>query len=83
VKVAVIGSGLAAMAAAQALVARGLKPVVIDAGISAAENEVVRKLSQLQPNQWPGEDKKIAFKNHTVHGFPKKLSPRPPDGGRR
>lgn len=77
-KIAVIGSGLAAVAACKALIARGVKPVVLDVGelIDAQRASVVERMSQLQPAQWAVEDRDLITRNCTIRGdrFPQKLA---------
>lgn len=60
----VIGSGPSGVAAASALVARGLNVLMLDAGIEleAERAEIVRGLSQKKPAEWPPSD------SDRVHG---------------
>ena len=60
-KIAVIGSGLAAVSAAKVLISRGFKPIILDKGetLDSEKTSIVNKLSKLDPNEWELEDKKI------------------------
>lgn len=77
-KIAVIGSGLASVAACHALIKRGVKPVVLDAGelIDPERAALAKKLSQLPPCGWKAADRDYLTQNHTVHDgdFPRKLA---------
>lgn len=75
---AVIGSGLSAIAACKALIARGVRPVVFDLGIEL-DNEkknIVTKLSKLNPINWEGSDQKLISSNSTINreSIPRKLA---------
>ena len=58
VKVAVIGSGHAGMAAASALVERGIAPEILDVGETPPErvNALVTKLAEADSAEWTAED---------------------------
>ncbi len=78
-KVAIIGSGLAAVSAAKMLISRGVKPVILDYGDTLDEERtrIVEKLSKLQPEQWEDVDRAFVTANPTVHdksSFPHKLA---------
>ena len=78
-KIAIIGSGLAAVSAAKVLLNRGIKPIILDKGetLDSKRSSIVNKLSKLDPDEWEFEDKKIITFNPTIKGekkFPKKLS---------
>ena len=77
-KVIVVGSGLAAVAAAKKLVSKGLKPLLLDNGqeIDPEIKNILSGMSLKHPSEWTKEEKKL-FKNSTVHSkdeIPKKLS---------
>lgn len=75
--IAVVGSGLAAIAACKSLIARGLFPVVLDVGsmIDADRLSVAERMSGAAPQQWRKADIDYLTANGTMHGgqFPKKL----------
>jgi len=78
-KVAIIGSGLAAVSAAKVLVSRGSKPIILDKGemLDSERVAIVNKLSKLEPNEWNLHDKKIVIHNPTIKNknkFPQKLA---------
>ena len=78
-KVAIIGSGLAAVSAAKVLVSRGIKPIILDKGeiLDSERAAIVNKLSKLEPNEWNTYDKKIITSNPTIkdkNRFPQKLN---------
>ena len=74
-QIAIIGSGLAAIAAAKALIARGVKPLILDYGkrLDKDRQLIVKKFSSLEPKQWSHKDKTCITANHTIHN--KKLLP--------
>lgn len=77
-RVAVIGSGLSALGAIRALVARGLCPVVLDVGEELEQDKAQRAeaLSGLMPGQWTAADRQWLNSNPTVESgsrIPKKL----------
>ncbi len=73
----VIGSGLSAMAAASALVERGCRPVVLDAGLGPDCNakDLKARLEAAEPHEWSSED--LAQLRRTglvaLNGIPRKL----------
>lgn len=78
-RIAIVGSGLSALALARTLVARGVKPTVLDYGttLQAKRQAVVERMSSTRPNQWSLEDRKFVSDNATVHGrgtLPRKLA---------
>jgi len=78
-KIAVIGSGLAAVSAAEALIERGIIPIILDVGetLDSATAAVVKTLSQQSPDQWRSEDRELITRNPTVANkttFPLKLA---------
>ncbi|MCH9631813.1 MAG: hypothetical protein S4CHLAM6_01310 [Chlamydiae bacterium] len=78
-RVVIIGSGLAAVAAAKALVENNIKPLVLDCGIKRPAHvaSLISKLSSVHPNEWSEEDRKKMMANPTVFdnkSYPKKLS---------
>ncbi len=77
-EVAVIGSGLAAIAACNALIERGIKPIVLDVGkeLPPQKNKTVNLISKKKVHEWSISDRIFLNKNPTVHGkqHPKKLS---------
>ncbi len=78
-RVVVIGSGLAAVAAAKALVESNIKPLILDCGKKCPEQlaKLVSKLSGVPPDKWTRDDRKEIMHNPTVFNnksYPKKLS---------
>lgn len=78
-KVAIIGSGLAAVSVAKELVAQGLKPVILDHGetLDKKRVDIIEKLSKLPRDKWGQEDRYYITSNPTVHdknSFPQKLA---------
>lgn len=78
-KIAVVGSGLAAVAALRVLVQRGHKPVVFDVGETAPgyTKEVVARMAQQRPGDWDENDLCSIAANPTIsrkHAFPRKLA---------
>jgi choline dehydrogenase-like flavoprotein len=78
VNVAVVGTGLAAMAAVRALLGRGVRPLVLDVGreLDAPRVQDVRRLAALPPQDWTEQDRGL-FANPTVgswQGKPRKLT---------
>jgi choline dehydrogenase-like flavoprotein len=75
--VAVIGSGLTGLAAAAALVARGLRPIVIDVGeqLDAPRQEAVRRLAARPLAELDAGDRALVTANATFGAgvLPKKL----------
>lgn len=75
--VAVIGSGVSGLAAAQALLDRGLRPTILDVGKSLDEHRrgVVAKLKEIPPEHWPQDDDALLRQNDTMGKdyLPKKL----------
>lgn len=67
-RVAVIGSGLAGMAAAEALVARGVRPLVIDIGedFSPARQALMDRLAAMEPAAWSVDDRAALTENPSV-----------------
>ncbi|POZ53980.1 GMC oxidoreductase [Methylovulum psychrotolerans] len=67
-RVAVIGSGLAAVATLNALVARGLKPIVLDYGecLDTGRQQLVDTLSALPPQQWAAAGRAVLCHNPTL-----------------
>lgn len=68
-RVAVVGSGLAAMAAASTLVERGIHPVVLDVGRELDETRAlaVARLAAMPPAEWTDQDRTL-FANPTLRG---------------
>lgn len=78
-KIAVIGSGLAAVSAIKALVSRGIRPMVLDYGdtLDAERRQIVSRLSSLAPQQWTTADRETICSNpsiHTKNALPIKLA---------
>ena len=78
-KIAIIGSGLAAVSVAKVLISRGIKPIILDKGetLDSERTSIVNKLSKLDPNEWELEDKKIITSNPTIkdkNKFPLKMA---------
>ncbi len=78
-KIAVIGSGLAAVSAARALVARGLKPVILDYGMTMESERysLASEMSKVSPQEWTQKQKNQLFENTTVNNtstVPQKLA---------
>ncbi len=76
-RIAIIGSGLSALACAHALIRRGLKPVVIDAGQSLEPHKqaIVDRMAQQLPGEWQDRDLEAISDNPSLArgGVPKKL----------
>jgi hypothetical protein len=75
--IAIVGSGLAAVAACKALVRRGIKPVVLDVGYEMPEQckNTSQRMSQLKSVNWSLNDKKFVTRNYSIEDgqAPKKL----------
>ena len=67
-RIAVIGSGIGAMSAARALVARGVKPVIIDVGESLPEKivDLLKNLRQRSPERWNSRERDLLRYNDTL-----------------
>lgn len=76
-QIAVVGSGLSALAAARALIRRGLKPIVIDAGeqVGVRVQSAVCRMAAQKPGDWSREDLALISRNPTLAegGIPRKL----------
>jgi choline dehydrogenase-like flavoprotein len=76
-RVAVIGSGLSGVSAAEALIARGLSVTVLDVGetLDARRSEAVARLRQMAPADWPPAEGALIRYNPTVGNerLPKKV----------
>src|SRR5437879_1722897 len=76
-RVAVIGSGVAGISCAKALVRRGLKVTILDAGetLDAARQATVDRLRQTDRSQWSRDDLAVITSNPTLRasGVPRKL----------
>jgi len=76
--ICIIGSGLAAVAAADALILRGYKPVIFDLGnlIDSNRLSIIKRMSKVKPINWADDDSKFIFDNHLVNesGLPIKLA---------
>lgn len=72
-RVAVVGSGLAAMAAASALAERGIHPVVLDVGraLDGRSAAAVARLAAMPPTEWTDHDRAL-FANPTLRARSKK-----------
>jgi choline dehydrogenase-like flavoprotein len=76
-RIAIIGSGLAAVSAAKSLIQRGIKPIILDVGKSLDKKTqtVVNNLARTDPGQWKMADRDLVTTNHTVKNkFPMKLA---------
>jgi choline dehydrogenase-like flavoprotein len=76
-RIYIIGSGLSAMAAAEALVRRGCRPVILDAGL-LPDPEALKlkmKLAESEPEEWKSRDLNLARQIGPVatNGIPRKL----------
>ncbi len=75
--ICIIGSGLSAIAAAKALVARGIRPTILDVGIepAAAAARLKIRLGSLEPDSWRAIEVTPARKTGPVaaNGIPRKL----------
>ena len=75
--ICVIGSGLSGIAAATALVQRGFKPTILDAGVQASDDiaSLKARLASVEPDHWSTED--LRRLKHmgpaTESGIPRKL----------
>jgi choline dehydrogenase-like flavoprotein len=77
-RVAVVGSGLSGVACARALIRRGLRPVMIDAGMGPGEaiEGAVARMRASPPHEWDSADAELIRRNPTLHGggIPTKLA---------
>jgi choline dehydrogenase-like flavoprotein len=75
-RVAVVGSGLSGLACARALIRRGLRPVMIDAGMTLEQpiQETVDRMKTVEPAVWRPEDIALIRRNITIKqaGIPRK-----------
>ena len=75
--VCIIGSGLSAIAAASALVARGIRPTILDVGIepAAAAASLTMRLGSVEPDSWRAGETAPAKQTGPVaaNGIPRKL----------
>ena len=75
--IAVIGSGLSGLACVKALVRRGIKPIVIDAGVTLEPKvqTIVDRLRAAGPQAWSKTDLEMIRRNDSVKkaGVPRKL----------
>ena len=78
IPICIVGSGLAAMEAAEALVEKGIRPIIFDVGIQLDENieKLVRSMSFEEPSEWGANVKRQIFGDHLLNskGFPRKLA---------
>lgn len=76
-QVAILGSGLSGLAAAYALIRRGMKPVMLDAGrdIDPTTRTVVLRMGSAEPPAWAPDDVAHIKRNETIAGggIPRKL----------
>ncbi len=74
---AIVGSGLAAVAACKALIRKGIKPVVLDVGCEMPEQceDISQGMSQLRSVDWSLTDRKFVTRNYSIEDSqsPKKL----------
>ena len=78
-KIAIIGSGLAAVSAAKSLIAREVKPIVLDVGekLDPRRSATIKKISSVDPEQWSDDERNLIASNPTIHNkdsFPQKLA---------
>ena len=78
VKVAVVGSGIAALAAIRQLLARGVEVTVFDGGerLDSGRQSVVDRMAGTDPADWSAEDIATIRENPSIRsggGLPKKL----------
>ena len=75
-RIAIIGSGLAAVSVAKVLVERGIKPVILDVGknLDDKTRAIVAKLSRVNPDHWDTADREHITDNYTVKDKPVKLA---------
>ncbi len=73
----IVGSGLSSIAAASALIARGIRPTILDAGLAPDAFAEVRKqrLSSVEPEGWQPDDiaQLKSFGPMAANGIPRKL----------
>ncbi len=76
--VAIVGTGLSAMACAKALVGRGIKVTILDAGeeLSDDRKAAVASMKWTAPDQWQADERALVTENRTVHSedIPQKLA---------
>ena len=70
IRVAIVGSGFAAIACAKALAGRGVKVILLDVGetLDAKSQRLRGELAAIPQAQWRAETIKAITKNPTVHG---------------
>ncbi|BCA94973.1 hypothetical protein TUM19329_13340 [Legionella antarctica] len=78
-QIAIIGSGLAAVSAAKALIKRGVKPVILDYGdtLPSDVQTIVERMSKIESHLWSNTDKEKISANTTIgnkEDLPKKLA---------
>ncbi len=77
-RIAIIGSGLAAISAASVLIQKGIKPVILDYGenLPLETQKIVNKMASVDPQHWSAEELALISDNNTVKnkGALKKLS---------
>lgn len=76
--VCIVGSGLAAMSAALALVEKGIRPTILDVGLSL-DGEISQRIELMrktEPDFWKESDKTLMFRNGSLSndGIPLKLA---------
>src|SRR4029077_17903207 len=73
----VIGSGLSGIAAAIALVKRGFRPTILDAGVQADPGilDLKARMASVEPDAWTAEDLPLLRRTGpaTRSGIPRKL----------
>ena len=77
-RIAIVGSGLAAVSAAKVLIDRGVKPTLLDCGdlLDTKTSEIVERMSNLHPEKWDRLDVSHVAANESLHNksFPQKLA---------
>ncbi|MCE7530636.1 GMC oxidoreductase [Polynucleobacter sp. IMCC 29146] len=76
--VCIIGSGLAAMSAALSLVERGVRPTILDVGLSLSDDisKLASEMGGVEPELWSESHKTLMFGNRSLdkEGIPLKLA---------
>lgn len=76
-RIAIVGSGLSGLACAHALIRRGIRPTIVDAGITLDPTRaaVAQRMASVEPSDWTTDDLDTIRQNDTLNqrGIPRKL----------